>query len=776
MKKQSLNQSWRFRRGDPPHFAHGRVDDADWRPLDLPHDWSIELARDADNPSGVANGWFPMGRGWYTRDLAAPEAWRGKRVLVEFEGVYMNAEVWLDEHFVGRHPYGYTTFALDLTPYLNVGAQHTLRVRVENSAQTNSRWYSGSGIYRPVWLYVGGPLRIAHWGLAVATPQASAERAAVHVETRIENDTNVAQVVDLALAIYDGQGTIVASGTARGAVEGNGDRILRCDLEITAPGLWSPAAPHLYRLKAELQVDGLAVDGASTPFGIRSLAYSAQEGFVLNGEPTLLKGGCVHHDNGILGAASYPRSEARQVELLKASGFNAIRCAHNPPAPALLDACDRLGMLVIDEAFDCWRQGKNPFDYHTVFADWWQRDIESMVYRDRNHPSVIMWSIGNEVLERDGRSEGAWIARALADHVRALDPTRPVTAAICKLWDDRREWKDTDPVFAALDVGGYNYAWDLYASDHERRPERIMVGTESFPLKALENWQQVEAHNHVIGDFVWTSFDYLGESGIGRQYYEGENAGFLAEFPWHQAYCGDLDLCGFKRPQSYYRDMVWGAANQVYIAVHYPVPEDKTAAVTRWGWPDVAPNWTWPGREGQTFQVDVYSNCERVELFLDDASLGVQPTTRDDNLTASFQVPYQPGALRAVGYAGEETVAEMVLETVGLPAAIRLIPDRETIPAAPDSLCFVTVEVVDAQGRLQPNAANEIFVTTVGAGSVAAVGSGDPANTEPYRGNQHTVYRGRCLVALRSTGEAGQIRLRAQADGLEEAEIAIEAQ
>jgi beta-galactosidase len=348
-----------------------------------------------------------------------------------------------------------------------------------------------------------------------------------------------------------------------------------------------------------------------------------------------------------------------------------------------------------------------------------------------------------------------------------------VTCAICKVWDDEHTWEDTDSVFAALDIGGYNYAWDLYESDHERHPDRLMMGTESFPLEALENWQQVEEHSYVIGDFVWTSLDYLGESGIGRQHYDGEKVGFLGEYPWHQAYCGDLDLCGFKRPQSYYRDMVWGDDAKVYIAVHCPVPEGKTASVTRWGWPDVAANWTWSDREGQTFQVDVYSNCEWVELLLNGKSIGIKPTTRAEKLMATFEIPYQPGKLKAVGYIGDTQAAEMVIETTGAPAAIRLIPDRDAIPAAIDSLVFVTVEVVDAEGRLQPNADNEVFFTTHGQGHIAALGSGDPMNTERYRGNQHTAYHGRCLVAVHSNGKRGEIRLRAQADGLQGAEVVI---
>ncbi len=773
MERQSFNQAWHFYLGDP--FSMGRkiVPLSEWRVLDLPHDWSIELDRTPDSPSGVSNGWFPMGRGWYAKSFMAPEFWRGKKVLIEFEGIYMNAEVWLNRNFLGRHPYGYTTFVMDLTPYLRIGEENNLLVKVENSAQTNSRWYSGSGIYRPVWLYVAGPIHVAHWGIGITTPEVSQERALIRAEVHLENDSETMCTAVLGTSVLDPGGLVVAKGTREVTIEPGRTAAVVEEFVIANPQRWSPETPRLYELQATVRQGEQVVDVESAQFGIRSLRWSAERGFLLNDEPILLRGGCVHHDNGVLGAASYPQSEARKVAQLKASGFNAVRCAHNPPAPAFLDACDRLGMLVIDEAFDCWREGKTPFDYHMVFDDWWARDIESMVLRDRNHPSIVMWSIGNEVTERDGRSGGAQIARMLADAVRKLDPSRPITSAICGVWDELRTWEDTDVVFAALDIGGYNYQWERYESDHARHPERLMVGTESFPLEALENWMQVEQHSWVIGDFVWTALDYLGESGIGRQHTEGEKGNFLGEFPWHQAYCGDLDLCYFKRPQSYFRDQVWGVGDPLYIAVHYPVPEGKTPTVTRWGWPDVDASWTWPGHEGETFKVDVYSRCERVELFLNERSLGVKPTTRAEKLTASFEVPYEPGTLRAVGYVDDKVVAEKTLETTGSPYGVRLTLEQPALSTAPADLWFVQVEVVDAEGHMVPYADDEVFFTVKGPGTIAAVGSANPATLERYRGNQRRVFRGRCLVVVKSSGDAGEITLRAQADGLEDATLVI---
>jgi beta-galactosidase len=429
-------------------------------------------------------------------------------------------------------------------------------------------------------------------------------------------------------------------------------------------------------------------------------------------------------------------------------------------------------MLVIDEAFDCWREGKNVGDYHVAFDAWWQRDIESMVRRDRNHPSVVIWSIGNEVIERDGRSGGAQIARMLADHIRSLDPTRPVTSAICEVFDSHGGWEDTDPVFAALDIAGYNYLWQRYEPDHVRHPDWLMVGTESFPMQAFDNWAAVEASSYVIGDFVWTSLDYLGEAGLGRLLYDDSVAGFLGNHPWHQANCGDLDICGFKRPQSYYRDMVWGAGAQLYIVVHTPAPDGKVPQITKWGWPDVWPNWNWPGHEGQPLKVEVYSTCEQVELSLNGRSLGIRPAGRAARYSALFDVLYEPGVLCAVGYRDQQSCAQFELRTAAAPASIRLEPDRPTIRAEGD-ICYVTVQIVDGAGVVHPTADNLVTFSIEGPGALVAVGNANPVSTEHYVGNRRSAFRGRCLAVVASTGEPGEIRFRAEAAGLTGAEAVI---
>ena len=769
MIRHDFDHGWRFHPGDPPGVPWRDPDESTWRLLDLPHDWSIELERKPDAPSKASGGYFQMGRGWYRKTFEAPETWSGKHVLIEFEGVYMNAEVWLNGNLLGRHPYGYTSFHYDLTPYLKLGAKNVLQVSVDNDCQLNSRWYSGSGIYRHVWLLVAEPVHVAPWGTYVTTPEVTAEQATVSVDTDVVNGGDRPQVVTLWLHIVTPEGVIQASGEASASIEPGEHLTFTQALVLPTPRLWNPDTPSLYSLETEVVVgdtvrsDAVA-DTATTTFGIRTLAFDAANGFLLNGKPTLLRGGCVHHDNGVLGAASYDRAEERKVELLKASGYNAVRCAHNPPAPAFLDACDRLGILVMDEAFDCWREGKNPYDYHTSFPDWWQRDLDSMVLRDRNHPSVIIWSIGNEVGERDGTSDGAEWAHRLAGHIRTLDPTRPVTSAIngFGVGHDTR-WVNTDPVFAALDVCGYNYQDRQYRSDHARHPDRIMCGTESTAREACQHWLSVKELPYVIGDFVWTSLDYLGEAGIGRTHFDATLTSFLGDYPWNQANCGDIDLCGFKRPQSHYRDILWGTGEKLYIAVHDPVPEGKEPNLTYWAWPEVWPNWTWPGREGEAFKVDVYSACEEVELQLNGASLGTRPTGRDQEFIATFDVPYAPGVVQAIGFKDGQRVAEWSINTVDAPISIRLTPDRDTLMAAIDDLCYIAVEIVDASGRTHPAADDALLFTVSGAGTLAAVGSANPATDESYRGNQRRAYRGRCLIVVKAGEEAGEIHVHAEA-------------
>ena len=788
MKRQNLDREWKFKLTSTSPTQHIP---SEYTVVDLPHDFSIIQKRDPHTLAGASNGFFPGGIGIYEKTIYAPVEWKNKKVVLEFEGVYMNATVHLNNQLVARHPYGYTSFHCDLTPYLLYGQDNTIRVTVNNSALPNTRWYSGSGIYRHVWLLVGESVHITPWGIYATTPEVSPERSIVRVKTTVENITDSPQNVTIRSTILTASGDAVAMDEIELNVPAKDEAEAQQELTVSPATLWSIENPYLYTLKSEVIKGGEVIDCAETRIGIRSISFDPKDGFRLNGVPIKLKGGCVHHDCGLLGAAAYDRAEERKVELLKANGFNAVRCAHNPPSPAFLDACDRLGLLVIDEAFDCWREGKNPNDYSVYFEEWWQKDMASMVLRDRNHPSIIMWSTGNEILERDGRSEGYMYARKLADFIRSLDNTRAITNALCGLWDDTAAkalkaklgdlpedydiWGEVTKEFAEpLDVVGYNYLLRRYESDGAKFPGRIIHGTESFPMEVFDIWTTIEHLPYVIGDFVWTALDYLGEAGIGHVWYNGENS-FLGQYPWHQAFCGDIDICGFKRPQSYYRDCVWGISKAPYIAVYKPEHYGKKADISPWGWPDVVSSWTWPGFEGKPTKVDVYSMDSEVELILNGKSLGRKPAGKANRYTASFEVIYEPGTLEAVGYNEEGVeISRTVLKTAGKPAAIRLIPDRSRLNAKFGDLSYITVEVVDAEGNVVHNANTNIYFTASGAGSVLAVGSGNPVSEEMYVGNQRRVYQGRAMVVVRASGEAGNIVLTASAEGIPATSVVIE--
>ena len=487
-----------------------------------------------------------------------------------------------------------------------------------------------------------------------------------------------------------------------------------------------------------------------------------------------MKGACVHHDNGPLGAVAIDRAEERRVEMLKAAGFNAIRTSHNPPSPAFLDAADRLGMLVIDEAFDMWERPKNPQDYHQYFKEWWAHDLAAMVRRDRNHPSVVLWSIGNEVNER-ADPLGLEIAKRLIAGVRGDDPTRPVTNAICAFWDHKdRKWTDTDPAFDLLDVGGYNYQWKEYEADHARAPRRVMAATESTTLEAFDYWSRVEKLPYVIGDFVWTGIDYLGESGLGRAYVVGEQPDeFHGPWPWHVAGSGDIDILGERKPQSYYREALW-RPGVLHVTVHRPLAEGQKEKVTFWGWPLVESHWTWPGQEGRTLKVDVYSSCERVALALDGKPLGEKPTTNAERRQASFDVPYAPGSLVATCTGAADPATRVALTTAGAPARLRLTADRARIRADRSDLSYVRVEVVDAKGTLVPNARPALRARVEGPGELAALASADPIDLAGYRGPSRRPYLGVAQAIVRPRA-AGVLQLVVDSDGLPPARLVITA-
>lgn len=701
-RKQLVNDGWQFCLNDS-NFAQAKT-------VTLPHDWSVLQRFDRNAPAEAAGAYLPTGRGWYRKILTLNKDYQNKRLRLYFEGVYMNSKVYVNGQLAGGWPYGYSSFWVDVTPYVKMG-ENEIVVSVDNSQQKNCRWYSGSGIYRNVWLFTTPMTYIDDWSVSVNTP-----------------DTHTVEI-------------------NADVVDADGKRApIQRTIHVDQPHLWSPSDPFLY--EAELTQ---GEDRINVRYGIRTIEYDAQNGLRLNGQPIKLNGACVHHDNGILGAASYDAAEYHKVKLMKEAGFNALRTSHNPPSEAFLRACDELGLLVIDESFDGWREEKNPHDYHTLIDQWWQRDLDAMVLRDRNHPCIFCWSTGNEVIERK-KIEIIKTAQQMANHIRQQDPQkRPITSALAA-WD--RDWDIYDPLAAVHDIVGYNYMIFKAESDHERVPERVMMQTESYPRDAWANYERTMKHNYILGDFVWTGLDYLGESGIGRWYYEGDPAGESWErplYPWHAAYCGDVDLTGLRKPVSYYRSLLWNAHEPLYMAVREPDGWFGKVKTSMWStWPTFA-SWNWPGWEGKEIEVEVYSDKPTVRLYLNEQLIGEQPTARK---MATFKLPYTPGTLRAE--AGNEKVT---LSTAGAPVALRLTSDRTILNADGQDLAFVTIEVIDAQGRMIPVADNQLTFKVEGAGTFMAAGNADIKDEDPYFDSTHHAWKGRALCVIRSSQKAGNIRL-----------------
>jgi beta-galactosidase len=810
-RNQSFDADWRFHLGDVSGAESPDFDDAAWRRLDLPHDWSVENLPHSPDENGHGavwggidvplqvgpfdmyhsegkrdTGWFVGGTGWYRKRFRVNGMGQGSQAEILFDGVYMNSDVWLNGHYLGNHPYGYTSFAYDLTPYIKRDGENVVAVRVRNEGR-NSRWYSGSGIYRHVWLNVTKDIRVPTWGIYVTTPQVSAQSAAVAVAFKVENLQKVARQVTVRVWLLDSRSRVAGNHASSQEVPAASHADVKQTIAVSTPQLWSPATPHLYRAEIELATDGKTVDRVSTTFGIRKVEVDAQNGLRINGEAVKLRGGCMHHANGLLGSAAIDRADERRVELMKNHGFNAIRCAHNPPSPAFLDACDRLGVVVIDEAFDQWSVQKNPQDYHLYFKEWWRRDIDSMVLRDRNHPSIIFWSVGNEIPER-AKPEGVVEAQQIVEEIKRLDDTRPITAAVDRAREGSRiiPWREMDPAFKYLNVAGYNYQWEQYEKDHARLPDRVIMGTESFPLQAFENWHVGEQNACVIGDFVWTGMDYLGESGIGNAqldpYYnhsqppapKGAIGGqslanfslIFADYPWFSAYCGDIDLIGEIKPQFYYKRVLWDLT-KLEMAVQRPIPPGRKQLVSAWGWPDELKSWTWPGHEGRPLSVQVYTKGDQVRLLLNGHEVGTKPVSVETKFRAEFEVPYAAGELKAVALKDGKPIAEMSFRTAGKPARLRLKADRQTIRASRNDLAYVTLEVLDGTGRPVPDATVPVSFSISGEGELAAAGTANPKDVRSFRNHRPVTYHGKCLAIVRPIGRAGTVTLRAKSEGLE---------
>ncbi len=732
--------------------------------VDLPHDWDIAFSPDAATaPTGTGGGWFPAGKGEYRKKFKTPD---GDMVRLLFEGVYQRAEVFVNGKKAGQHAYGYTPFTVDMTPYLykNKKQDNEVVVKVDNSLQPNCRWYSGSGIYRHVWLQALPAVAFEHDKLMVHTVKASSEAATVRVTLDYGNNRSTQCLLDsIEVEFMGGDFELTPQMKSNWAQQkpqtyrlgaGTGTTF-HIDFDTKNPKLWSPATPFLYRMKARLIEKGRVLDECEVKFGIRTFDFDAQAGFKLNGQPMLINGACVHHDNGVLGAAAFDAAEVRKVKLMKEAGFNLIRTSHNPPSRAFLDACDSLGMLVIDEAFDGWRTEKNRHDYHVEFDSCCTDDVLRMVERDRRHPSIICWSIGNEVIERK-EIRVVSTARMLKRCIKGGDPEqRPVTEALCA-WD--RDWEIYDPHAEVLDVVGYNYMIFKHDTDHKRDPKRVMWQTESYPRDAFRNWAYVHDFPYIVGDMVWTGLDYLGESGIGRYYYKGEREGESyapgGQPEWHGAYCGDVDITGWRKPISHYREMLWNEGTKLYMAVREPNNYRGEIKGTQWSvWPTWE-SWNWAGWEGKPIEVEVYTKQPEVSLYLNDQLVETKKVGRDTEFKARFTLPYQPGTLRAVA-AGEETT----LKTAGKPAALRLKADRTVMAADGQDLSYVTLEVVDEHGLVVPDAAIDCEVALKGQGRLMGVVSADLKDTEPATSPRVKTWKGRAIMVVRSSQKRGSIGL-----------------
>ena len=781
-QRLSMDPGWRFTLGDPAGADRPTFDDGKWRVLDLPHDWSIEGTPSQDAPGGGQVGYFPTGIGWYRKAFQVPGGARGRHVELEFDGVYMNSDVWLNGHLLGHRPFGYIGFAYDVTPYLLPGV-NVVAVRVDNSKQPNSRWYSGSGIYRHVWLTLSDRLRVAHWGTYLTTPRADSAAAEVLVRTRIENGRPEAGNGSLRLAVIDATGREVARTEAPFAAPAGAGTELEQRLQVASPRLWSVESPTMYRLRTVLLVGGRAVDSTTTHFGIRSIAWDKDRGFLLNGRRVKLNGVNLHHDGGAVGAAVPERVWARRLEVLKAMGANAIRTSHNPPAPEFLDLCDRMGLLVMAEAFDEWTFGKVPAGYHNYFAEWSERDLTDFIHRDRNHPSIVLWSAGNEIGEQ-AAPRGDTVLKRLVDNFHREDPTRPVTTGNDHIAAD--DGRATDAFLGTEDVVGYNYVdrWherrETFAEqDRHDHPDWRMVGTESASafntfggtyslgpdpklvrpnyttgmIRAEHLWQWVSTHDYFAGDFMWTGIDYLGET----------------RWPGKGSGSGPVDITGGPKDSYYLYQSQWTDRPVLHLF----------------------PHWNWAGREGQLIPVLAYTSCSAVELFLNGRSLGekrvefpaqgasggwnsyarpqVNPTTRDLHL--SWDVPYEPGVLRAVGKRDGKVACEAEVRTAGPPAAIRLAADRDSVSTTPGDVANVTFEIVDSAGVVVPTA-GDVVAFTVEGGFLLALDNASLVDHDPYRADHRRAFNGRGLAILRAD-RPGMLRVTAAAAGLRSASTTL---
>lgn len=799
---------WSFR---VLHTEGAEPSDTTATEVTIPHDAVLQSPRRSD-PTLTATGYFPGGSWEYSTVLHAPDHWRQSRVALEFEAVYRSASVFVNGERAGGWKSGYSTFSVSLDPFLRFGAENTITVRMH--AHRDSRWYTGGGLIRPVHLHVTDPVHIPLDGVFASTPEIDDEFAQVQVDTTLRSEDRHLQRREVRISILDADGIPVTTDLVPVTIAPGEDALVRQRVLVPSPQLWSPDSPYLYTVAVELISDD-AVDETRVALGIRSLQLDPARGLRVNGRQVKLRGACVHHDNGVIGAVSIGRADERRVEILKAAGFNALRSAHQPMSRAMLQACDRLGMLVMDELSDMWTRSKTEHDAANDFVEWWERDLDAMVHSARTHPSVFAYSIGNEIPEI-GTPHGAIWSRRLATRTRKLDPTRFVTSGVngaliimdggaqaqpgvvddvdldaaveingfmTGLADKMNALAVSDAVtkltaepWATVDIAGMNYLDARYTADRELFPHRVIVGSETFPTNIDRLWALVTEHPHVIGDFTWTGWDYLGESGLGRpRYAEDPPAPPLAEYPWITSWAGDIDITGERRPASYYREIVYGLRATPFIAVRRPETRGKTPTHAPWSWSDSIPSWTWPGLEGESLDVEVYSDADEIELFVNGRSYGRRATGPANRYTAVFTVECTPGTIEAVAVRSGEPGEKMTLRSASTVRQLTLLADRSVLASGPDELAYITVEVVGENGVRATDAQDEVRIEVSGAGRLQGFGSASPVTTGSYVDARHDLFDGRALAVIRPT-EPGRIVVRASAERYPDAVLTLTVQ
>ena len=810
----NLDEKWTFRRGLLDSLGMLKSDPG--VEVNLPHDGMIHIAVTPDAPAQVDMGYFTGDVCNYTKYVFIPKEWEEGCVGLWFDGAMMNATVDVNGCKAASQHYGYAPFYVDLTKLVEYGAENRITVNVNTSMQPNSRWYSGSGLYRGVKLVHAPKVHIVPDGIYAYTKEVAEGYAFIETLVEVQNDTTDNRMAEVEIMLVregDADEVPVASAKRVIQVEANSRENARQTITLKNPLLWDAENPNLYRVKVQVKDIGrfrthfvkneaVTCDEASVLFGVRTITADAVRGLRINGKTVKLKGGCLHHDNGLLGAVTLYETEARKVQKLKDIGFNAIRTAHNPPSAALIEACDRLGMYVFDEAFDAWGMAKRAGDYNQFFDAYWEKDLTAFIKRDRSHPCVILWSTGNEIPERGGLNNGYTTATRLAEAIRNLDASRPISNGICSFWsglddamaegqnqaqnakDDssKNMWeKGTEPFTNGLDVVGYNYMEDLYEHDHELFPDRVILGSENFPKEIGFRWPLVEKLPYVIGDFTWTAWDYLGEAGIGKAvYYAPEDPRSklmpwdimpqaTSPFPWRTANDADVDINGNILPQGNYRSVVWGN-RQTYLYSYHPDNFGKVELTSMWGFPAVSANWNYDGYQGRPIELLVFSNAQEVELLVNGVSVGRKPVSQERPLPNSvrFETTYQPGKVEAMSFVDGKEVSCAVLETTGKPVSLRLLPEKTRMKADGHDLIYVGIELLDEAGRVVPDASVLLTATISGNAELAGFGSANPVTDEDYTDDKAVSFRGKAMAILRAGYEAGEVTLTVTAEGMME--------